>query len=162
MACATPLLLNENERKLNIAKQLIDLNPDFFGGHLYAGQAFLGLGKFEEAIHEGKMAVDLEKIPYSLSSLGVVYGFIGDTIKAKKIIEEIKNIEGVEALEYNSFLADVYLAIGDWDTAFMHYNKAIDNLEGHMIWKQTIFKDLSGFMEDPRAIAMFKKMNIIY
>ena len=72
----------------SVTSSWFDLNPDFFGGHLYAGQAYLRLGKFEEAIHEGKMAVDLEKIPYSLSSLGVVYGFIGDTIKAKKIIEE--------------------------------------------------------------------------
>ncbi|PTM08907.1 MAG: hypothetical protein DA407_06925, partial [Bacteroidetes bacterium] len=75
---------------------------------------------------------------------------------------EIKNIEGLETLEYNGFLADVYLVIGDWDTAFMHYNKAVDNHEGNMIWKRTVFKDVPGFMEDPRAIAMFEKMNIIY
>jgi len=87
---------------------------------------------------------------------------MGDATKAKEIIEEIKNIEGVEKLEYNGFIADVYLVIGDWDTAFMHYNIAVDNREGNMIWKRTVYKDLPSFMEDPRAIAMFEKMNIIY
>jgi serine/threonine-protein kinase len=162
MASFTPGLINENEMTLEITKQLIDLNPDFFGGHLTAGQAYMGLGEFEQALNQIKIAVSLEKGPLTLSALGVLYGFMGDTIKAKEIIEEIINIEGVEALEYNGFLADVYLVIGDWDTAFMRYNKAIDNHEGNMIWKRTVFKDVPGFMEDPRAIAMFKKMNIIY
>jgi len=162
MAGFTPILLNENEITLEITKQLIDLNPDFFGGHLTAGQAYMGLGEFEQALNQIKIAVSLEKGPLTMSALGLLYGFMGDTIKAKEIIEEIKNMEGVEALEYNGFLADVYLGIGDWDTAFMRYNKAIDNREGNMIWKRTVYKDVPGFMEDPRAIAMFEKMNIIY
>jgi serine/threonine-protein kinase len=162
MAGFTPLLLNENEIALEINKQLIDLNPDFFGGHLTAGQAYFKLGKFEEALYEHKIAISLENGPLTLSSLGLLYGFMGDTTKAKEIIEEIKNIEGVEVLEYNGFIADVYLGIGDWDTAFMHYNIAVDNREGNMIWKRTSYKDVPGFLEDPRAIALFEKMNIIY
>ncbi len=41
------------------------------------------LGKFEEALQELKIAVRLQNIPYTLSSLGFFYGIIGDTAKAK-------------------------------------------------------------------------------
>ncbi len=162
MASASTILINESEKTLEISEQLIDLNPNFFGGHLYAGQTYMRLGKFEEALQELKIAVRLQNIPYTLSSLGLFYGIMGDTAKAREIIEDIKKMEGIEELESNSFIGDVYLSIGEWDTAFEYYDKAIENREGNMLFKKVLSNTVPGLTEDPRAEKMFEKMNIIY
>ncbi|MGB5647151.1 MAG: adenylate/guanylate cyclase domain-containing protein [Muriicola sp.] len=163
MATIIPTLISAYaEKALELSKQLIELNSDFFGGHLFAGMAYLKLGKFEEALYEVQVAVNLENIPYTLSSLGTLYGVMGDTDKARETIEEIKNIENIEELESNSFLGDVYLIIGEWELAFEYFDKGIANREGHMIWKKWLFGLVPNLMEDPRAIDMFEKMNVVY
>jgi TolB-like protein/class 3 adenylate cyclase/Tfp pilus assembly protein PilF len=162
MASASTILINESEKTLEICEQLIDLNPDFFGGHLYAGMTYMPLGEFEEALRELKIAVRLQNIPYTLSSLGFFYGIMGDTAKAREIIEDIKKIEGIEELESNTFIGDVYLSLGEWDTAFEYFDKAVENREGHMLWKKPLFNLVPGLIEDPRARNMFEKMNVVY
>ena len=67
-------------------ERLIDLNSDFLGGHLFAGMAYLQLGKYKEALKKYEMAVSLKNGPYSISSLGVLYAIMGDTIKAREAI----------------------------------------------------------------------------
>ena len=162
MASFSTSLINESEKTLEISEQLIDLNPNFFGGHQSAGNAYLQLGKFEEALQELKIAVRLQNIPYTLSSLGFFYGIMGDTARAREIIEDIKKMEGIEELESNSFIGDVYLSIGEWDTAFEYYDKATENREGNMLFKKVSSNTVPGLTEDPRAVKMFEKMNIIY
>jgi len=68
--------------------------------------------------------------------------------------------KGVE-LTRNNFLGDVYLAMGESDTAFLYYDKAIENREGNMLFKKNHIH-ASGLTEDPRAIQMFKNMNVVY
>jgi serine/threonine-protein kinase len=162
MASVSTLLINESEKTLEISKQLIDLNPNFFGGYLYAGITYVLLGKIEEALRELKIAVRLQNIPYTLSSLGFLYGIMGDSAKAREIIEDIKKMEGVEELESNGFIGDVYMSIGEWDTAFEYYDRAIENREGNMLWKKQFISPVPGFSEDPRTIKMYDKMNIVY
>jgi TolB-like protein/class 3 adenylate cyclase/Flp pilus assembly protein TadD len=161
MASIMPLVANEANSLLVITKQLIDLNPEFFGGYLFAGEAYLQLGDFEKALQNLKLAVSKDCNSYTLSDLGVLYGFMGDKTKAREVIKEIKKIEGIE-LTGNNYLANVYIAIGEWDTAFKYYDIAIQNREQHMIWKGHRFDSVPNLMEDPRAIAMFEKMNVIY
>jgi serine/threonine-protein kinase len=162
MASFSTSMINESEKTLEISKQLIDLNPDFFGGHQGAGMAYLQMGKFEEALSELKTAVRLQNIPSTLSNLGMLYGIMGDTVKAREIIEDIKKIEGIEDLESNSFIGDVYISIGEWDTAFEYYDKAVENREGNMLFKRVLANTVPGLIEYPRAINMFEKMNVVY
>ena len=161
MAAIVPIVAKDADKSLEISKQVIELNPDFFGGHLFAGVAYSYLEKFEEAFQEYKTAVRLQNIPYSLGSLGVHYGILGEKTKARELIKEMKQLKDIE-FSGNNFIADVYIALGEWDTAFKYYNRAIKNREGHMIWKQQFFERVPNLMEDPRAIAMFEKMNIVY
>jgi len=161
MASVIPIVAKEPNSLLVITKQLIDLNPEFFGGYLFAGEAYLQLGDFEKALQNLKLAVSKDSNSYTLSDLGVLYGFMGDKTKAREVIKEIKKIEGIE-LTGNNYLANVYIAIGEWDTAFKYYDIAIQNREQHMIWKGHRFESVPNLMEDPRAVAMFEKMNIIY
>ena len=66
------------------------------------------------------------------------------------------------ALSGNSFIADVYWALGEWETAFVYYDRAISNRKGHMIWKKQLFGLVPNLMEDLRIKVMFQKMNVIY
>ena len=50
MAIIIPIITGDSFITLMNAERLIDLNSDFLGGHLFAGMAYLQLGKYEEAL----------------------------------------------------------------------------------------------------------------
>jgi len=158
---ATAATGGDNERTLEIAEQLIDLAPNFYAGYWMAGINYIKLERFEEGINAYQTAISFGDEPSALATAGMTYGFMGDKTKAMEILVITKNIEGIE-LYGNCFIGDVYLGLGDLDTAFMYYDKSIANKEGFMLWKPAIFRSVPGLMEDPRAIQMIKKMNVIY
>ena len=156
---AIPNFAKEYEAMLTIAKKMIDLEPDYFDGHVSAGIAYFYLGRYNEAISEMELSVELSRNSYTLAWLAQIYARTGDTIKAREVLEEIKRIEGIE-LGSNTILGNVYVAIGELDTAFYHYNVALENHEGFLLWaKLWASPELKN---DPRFVQLTEKMNVIY
>jgi tetratricopeptide (TPR) repeat protein len=119
----------------------------------------LQLRQYEDALIAYKKAASLENGPHSLSSLGASYAHLKDHDKAMEIIEELKKIEGIEQ-SGNYYIGWVYEALGEWDSAFEYYNKAIENREGMMLWIK--YNSSPEMLEDPRAVEMIEKMGVIY
>lgn len=65
-------------------------------------------------------------------------------------------MEGIEKVG-NNFIADVYGSLGELDSAFFYYDKAVVNHEGQMIWKK--FEEPI-FVEDPRTKKLIEKIGI--
>lgn len=157
---AIPYMYLDSNKAIAICKEIIDLDPIFFGGHLWLGEVYmLQLGQYEDAIIEYKLAASLEKGPHSLSSLGVCYAYLKEYDKTREIIEELKKIEGIEH-SGNYYIGWVYEALGEWDSAFEYFYKAIENREGMALWiKLNVSPE---FLEDPRFKELEEKMNIVY
>lgn len=157
---AIPYMYLDSDKAIAVCQEMIDLDPDFFGGHLWLGEVYMQqLGQYEDAIIEYKLAVGLENGPNSLSALGVCYARLEDYDKAMGIIEELKKIEGIEH-SGNFYIGWVYEALGQWDSAFEYFYKAIKNREGMVLWIK--FNVSPEFLEDPRFKEFEEKMNIVY
>jgi TolB-like protein/class 3 adenylate cyclase/Tfp pilus assembly protein PilF len=148
------------EKLLVVGKRLVDLAPNFFAGHMWMGIAYQYLYNYEDAIAELELSVQLSPdMLLCLQSLGILYAFSGDTIKARAVIDRMKQIEGVDIVG-NNFLGSMYASLGEFDTAFQYYEKAMANHEGNMLWVMGSLKPMPEFNADPRAKALSKKLGL--
>jgi hypothetical protein len=95
----------------------------------------------------------------TLSFLGYAFGIIGQKLKAKEVLEKMKNIEGSKTGSDNDF-GKVYVAIGEIDTAFEYFDKAIENHEGRSIFLKYNIQPSAEFKKDPRTKKLFEKIGL--
>ena len=62
----------------------------------------------------------------------------------------------------NNFIGDVYTSIGEYDIAFLYYNKAIEAHEEPMLWKKPFFASIPELQQDPRTSKLLDRMGIPY
>jgi len=70
-------------------RKLLELEPNFFGGHYLIGvEAWIG-GRYEQAISELQKAMALGGGHPALSNLGCLYGILGEQDKARQVLDEL-------------------------------------------------------------------------
>jgi adenylate cyclase len=153
--------IGDPEKLLAIGKKLVDMEPNFPMGHAYVGVVNLVLKNYKEAIPQLELAVKLNPDLQNISFLGRCYGMMGEKMKAREIIEKMKKIEGADFVG-NTLIGLVYGSIGEWDTAFQYFDKAIENRENRILWVKFDFRDVQMDMKDPRVLRLFEKMGQPY
>jgi adenylate cyclase len=149
----------DNKNQLAYGKRMVDMEPYFFGGHSMIAGYYLSEMRYEEAIIEYEMATKLNPDIFCLQALAYAYGFAGDKVKAREVIERMKKIEGSET-SGNVYFGLAYMSIGEFDTAFEYFDKAFDCHEGYLLWVKPLGRLIPGFMEDSRAKALFKRLGV--
>lgn len=144
---------------LAYGKRMVDMEPRFYGGHHMLGACYLAEKRYDESIIEFELAVTINPDMISLQTFAHVYAAAGNKMKAWEVIERMKKIEGSETAG-NSFLGIAYAALGELDTAFEYFNKAIDRHEGHVLWVKASVTLIPGFMQDSRANRLFERLGV--
>jgi adenylate cyclase len=148
----------ETDKGMNYGRRIIETDSTSSVGYAWIGSGYRMLKQYDKAIAEFKTSVKLDSNAYNLSELGVLYGFTGDKLKAKDVINEIKKIENNGAtVSYQ--IGIVYASIGDYDLAFQYFDKAMENHEGFMLWLKINLHDLP-IANDPRALVLYKKLGL--
>jgi len=119
------------------------------------------LKRYEEALPRLEKAVTLNPDLLNLSILGIYYGLMGDKVKAREIIEQMKKIDAAD-IAGNSYIGEVYGFIGEWDIAFKYFDKAVENQEPNILWIKFTFRYAQMDMKDPRVLRLFEKMGQPY
>ena len=73
----------------------------------------------------------------------------------------MKQNEGADFV-VNSSIGVVYGFIGESDTAFQYFDKAIENRETNMLWVKFNLRGMQMDMNDPRVLRLFEKMGQPY
>ena len=147
------------EKLLATGNRMLEMAPNFYGGHLWVGAAYALSNRYEEGIPELEMAVKLNPDLLNLSVLGMFYGHMGEKMKALEIIEKMKKIERAD-IAGNTFLGNVYGSIGEFDTAFEYYDKAFEYQDNNVLWVKTHFRFFNMDMKDPRVVRLLKKIGL--
>lgn len=150
---------DDHEKVLSYGNRLVDLEPNFFGGHLALGLVYLGTGRVEEAMAKLELSAAMNPDMLTLNSLASAYGAIGERMKATAILERMKGIDRVQNAGSN-FLGMVHASIGELDTAFTYFEKAMDGREPNMLWLKVSLRHNEDFMKDPRAKRLFERMGL--
>jgi adenylate cyclase len=141
------------------AKRLVDMEPRFHAGHNMLGAYYLAEKRYDDAIIESELSVTINADMMSLQTLAHVYGAAGNKMKAGEVIERMKKIEGSETAG-NAYLGIAYAALGELDTAFEYFDKAIDRHEGLVLWVKSSVMLIPGIMQDSRAKTLFKRLGM--
>ena len=105
------------------------------------------------------MSVQLNPGIYTLCNLGLFEGIMGDKLKAKEALEKMMDCEGLEF--HNSYVGQVYAAIGELDEAFRYFDKAIEQKDSDLLFLRFKLRDTE-FMKDPRTENLLKRIGIPY
>jgi TolB-like protein/Flp pilus assembly protein TadD len=140
------------------ALQIIDLDKDYPQGYLQLGINLLQLGRPKEAVRALKKAVRL--MPNSaLPRYELCYALVanGRPDEARTVLGEITDM-ATRGYVKSYFIAMAYAAVGELDTAFRWFDKAVAERDPWLVWFGTDPK-LETLRRDPRFIRLFKLTN---
>ena len=140
-------------------ERIIELAPEFFSGYYVAGIANLALKNYEKAFTQFEKMVRLNSSTFTLSWLGSFYGIRGEELKAKEVIETMKNLEGIET-KSNFHMSLVFASIGDFDTAFQYFDKAVKYRDGNAQWINAYRFMIPDFFKDPRMEGLLERIGV--
>jgi tetratricopeptide (TPR) repeat protein len=125
------------------------------------GFLLLNMKRYDEAITYFQKAIDLEGIrfPRMLGWMGAAYARSGDQKKAREILEELKaRIQKKEQASISFFIAVIYSALGEKESAIQWLQAAYANHDMEMPWLMTEpqfynLKSEPGFQEIAQRLA---------
>ena len=153
------MLAGDFEKELEYGRRLIELEPNYFGGHLLVGGGLMNLKRYEEAVREAEIAVHQNYGTFTLRYLGVTYVLMGEKIKAREVLEKMKNLRSTQWVGNLDF-GVVFMALGEFDEALHYFGKAIEKHEGLLIFIPNTLRLFPEFEQDPRTKQLFEKIGL--
>jgi TolB-like protein/class 3 adenylate cyclase len=148
------------EKLIEYGKKLIELEPNFFGGHALVGYGLMYL-KQEDCFAELELANRLNNDLRSLADLANAHNHLGNKSKATEILGQMKSAPAEEKV-INPVFANVYLALGELDLAFDFIEKSIENKEGLILFYLHVHRHTAGVSDDPRFRKYLERLGLPY
>jgi serine/threonine-protein kinase len=140
----------------------LELDPYCFYAHAYLGQTYIMKSKYPEAITHFEKAVAITggKEAGSLCGLGYVYGISGKKEEALRILEKLR-ILAKQMYIRPTYIAAIYIGLGDNDKAFQWLDKAY-RVRCDWLINLQIEHMFDPIRKDPRFVELVKKVGLEY
>jgi serine/threonine-protein kinase len=146
-----------HEKALELGKRMIELEPSFYNGYNIAGTALMVQKKYVEAKAELETALKLNYSFLTLEQMGVLYGMMGNEVKAREMLEEMEVLGKTQPLS-NYDKAFVHIFIGEYDLAALHFKKGIEKREGLMLVAKDYLRLLDKNQYVPQIAEVLEKI----
>ena len=133
-------LAGDFDKAIAQGKELIALEPNFWGGHSIVGMNLIKHKKYTEASAALATALHLNYSGLTLSACGVLYGLVGEDEKARNILEKMRELNKTQPV-YHYDWGIVHACLGEKDTACYFFEKSIENHEPPMLFFKYIVRD---------------------
>ena len=163
------LLARDYDRAIDEARDLLDLEPISCWPHFitgiayrqkYADELIAGHSRPDfaaKAVAEHRKAVELSpESNFFLGWLGLALGVCGRRSEAKAVLNQFQRSE---RYILPSNFAHVHLGLGEIDTAFEWFDRAVDERDQMMI-PILSYAHYDPIRQDPRFSALLRKMNL--
>ena len=149
----------DQKAAIEVCQKIIELDPNFPGGHFAIAWSYLKTGRNDEAIAEFQKAAELNgRHSGSLGELGAALAISGRTKEAQVLIKELEE-RYRQGKTTGDNLASIYAALGDKDKAFEWLEKDIVSRNGEL--PQFRWSNLSEpLRDDPRFEEFIKRMGL--
>lgn len=153
------LFARQNDKALEQAKKVYDMEPAFPVGRWMLGEAYLLNGMYAESIALNEQTLKANPgTQFALRNLGIAYARLGRQREAADILQQYIGLRKTEyVLSYR--VASLYAALGDKDQAFAELERAFDENDWQL---QRIKVDpfMDPLRDDPRFKELLKRMNL--
>jgi TolB-like protein/Flp pilus assembly protein TadD len=144
---------------IEVCQRIIDLDPNFPGGHFTIGGLYLKSGKNDEAIAAFQKSMELsDRHSYSVADLGAAFAASGRKKEALELLQELERRYDVKDAN-PSDLATIYAALGDKDNAFLWLDKELLSPDGRLASSRWI-RQFEPLQDDPRFKNLLKRMGL--
>lgn len=141
-------------------RRLLELEPNFWGGHVIMGFNLIKFKKYNEALAELENALRQNYSGLTLSGYGGLLGLMGEKEKALEVICQMEALRQTQPVA-NYDMGIVYACLGDIDTAYGFFVKAIESREPPMLFFRYILRDwLINFKNVPSYKNLLEKLLI--
>ncbi len=139
-------------------KKMLDLEPNFWGGHFIIGLNQIKFKKYDEALDSLNLALKYNYSGIVLSAIGVLNALSGKNEQAQSILVDLKSLRKTKPVS-NYDLAIIYAATKDFNSAYLFFLEAIDKNEPSMLFFRFIVRDwVPDFALDYRYDNLVKKI----
>ncbi len=138
-------------------KRLIELDPNFYGGHYLLGLMYCDLKRYEEAVLETELCVIQNYCSFTLSLLGKIYAVMGKTDKVNEVLEKMEALKSSQSVG-NFDLAVIYAGLQSYDMTLQLLEKAVEMREGFMLYMKYYIPNYPELEKDPRFRQLTEKM----
>jgi len=138
-------------------RNALALQPDFGFAHQGLGMAYLLKGMHSEAIEEFQIASRTMTGPRRVALLGWAYAQCGQEAAARQILNDF--LEQARRGPFPALaIAQIYIGLGDKDSAFAWLNKAVDqrDLDETLLWDSPY----QPLRSDPRFRDLLRRMKL--
>jgi TolB-like protein len=153
------LIGHQQERTLEAARQVLELDPAAYWAHLAIGSTYRDQGIFEKAIAAYRRAMEASgESPPTMGWLGLTLGLSGNASEARALLERLYR-EAAQRYVPPTSLAWIHLGLGEIDAAFEWLNRAVDECD-QLLMAIKSFTFLNPIRGDLRFVALLRKMNL--
>jgi len=121
------------DKAIEAARKSVELDQNFYYGHIYLGMAYQMKGRLSEATAEYQRARELDRDPYVLGFLGHVYAAAGRREETLKLISQMKEMATQRYVPAYS-IAVAYAGLGDKDQSFQWLERGFQDRAVDMIY----------------------------
>jgi DNA-binding winged helix-turn-helix (wHTH) protein/TolB-like protein/lipoprotein NlpI len=141
-------------------RKVLDLDPQFARAHTRLGMTYAAQRNFDDAIREFQLAKQLAgPDPYLDGLLGYVYAQSGNTTKARKLLEELKNRHLRREFVPAFSMALISIGLGEREQALEWLSKSYSDRSCYMVFAKTE-PLLDSLRSEPRFLALLNRMGL--
>ena len=154
-------IARQYDQAIEQCRNVLVMDPNFSVAHFALGLAYEQNEIYEEAVAELRKAISLSGgITVMIGALGHSYAVSGRRDKAKKVLEELRELSQRRYVSPYS-IATIYVGLGDKDQAFEWLQKAYQDRSAWLIHLHLkVDPRLDSLRSDPRFTALLKKMGL--
>jgi TolB-like protein/tetratricopeptide (TPR) repeat protein len=141
------------------ARRAIGLFPDALQPHFVLGWAAWYQGRAEEAVAVLEKALSHSREALSLAYLGHVYGRLGRTEEAERLLAELEQLR-IRGQAPPVALATIHAGLGDADAAFGWLETAYRFRDGYLFWVPGA-PGLDPLRPDPRFADLVQRVGVV-
>jgi TolB-like protein/Tfp pilus assembly protein PilF len=136
---------------------LLDIDPNFWMGHLHKGLLLAVRGALTEAVHSLEDALRLSggAAPYAIGYLAFLVALAGDRERAQRLMAPLLTAPATHSLPPALF----YFGLGDLDQAFHWFNRSIDDQDIFSLLHVRYDPLLAPLGSEPRKAALYARIN---
>ena len=154
-----PLGKHQYDLTVEQERKVLEIDPNYWFGHLQAAWAIMFKGDYKEALVEGQAARNLEVNCWTESFLAALYPHLGKRAEAMRMLQQLQK-QAAEKHVPHYLLAQVYSSLGDTDQVFQSLEKGYQDRSGLMFQAMKWDPFLDPFRSDPRFKDLLRRMGL--